>query len=131
MRHFPALLFALSLPLLAPAADIERGRLIYSQICFNCQGPKLDGGQGPSLKGQYWQHGSSPEAILNVINKGVPGSPMIPYEAVFPESDRIALRDFIGSDPPKNPVSFQRSVWSQRFVSRGPLCCSNHSTLPP
>ena len=39
--------------------------------------------------------GSSPEAILQVINKGVPGSPMIPYEMVFPESDRIALRDYI------------------------------------
>ncbi len=79
-------------------AEFERGKTIYSQLCFNCHGPKLEGGQGPSLIDSYWQHGSSPEAILKVINKGVPGSPMIPYEAVFPEADRIALRDFILSE---------------------------------
>ncbi len=80
------------------AADLERGRTLYSQICFNCHGPQLDGGIGPSLKDNYWRHGSSPEAILAVINKGVPGSEMIGFEAVFPESDRIALRDFIISE---------------------------------
>lgn len=82
----------------SPGADLERGKTIYAQLCFNCHGPKLEGGQGPSLVDGYWQHGSSPEAILSVINKGVPGSPMIPYETVFPEEDRIALRDFILSE---------------------------------
>ena len=96
------------------AADLERGRTIYSQICFNCHGPKLEGGQGPSLKDQYWQHGSSPEAILNVINKGVPGSPMIPYEAVFPEADRLALRDFILSEQ-EGLREMVRSVYAREF----------------
>ena len=98
MRLFSATLFALFLLSAATAADLERGRTIYSQICFNCHGPHLEGGQGPSLKDQYWQHGSSPDAILNTINKGVPGSPMIAFDAVFPESDRLALRDFILSE---------------------------------
>ena len=53
--------------------DLERGKTLYSQICFNCHGPTLDGGQGPSLRDQYWRHGSSPAAILEVINKGIPG----------------------------------------------------------
>lgn len=82
----------------ALGSDLERGREIYSQICFNCHGPKLEGGQGPALKDQYWRHGSSPEAILRVINKGVEGSEMIGYEEVFPEADRLALRDFILSE---------------------------------
>jgi hypothetical protein len=79
-------------------ADIERGKTLYSQLCFNCHGPHLDGGIGPALKDQYWHHGSSPEAILNLIDKGVPGSEMIAFEAVFPEADRLALRDFILSE---------------------------------
>ncbi len=79
-------------------ADIERGKTLYSQLCFNCHGPHLDGGIGPALKDQYWHHGSSPEAILKLINKGVPGSEMIAFEAVFPEADRLALRDFILSE---------------------------------
>lgn len=82
----------------APGADLERGREIYAQLCFNCHGSRLEGGQGPALNDSYWQHGSSPEAILRVIDKGVPGSAMIPYGSVFPESDRIALRDFILSE---------------------------------
>ncbi|MDB4441202.1 cytochrome c, partial [Akkermansiaceae bacterium] len=82
----------------ALGADLERGKTLYSQLCFNCHGPTLDGGQGPSLRDQYWRHGSSPAAILEVINKGVPGSAMIAYEEVFPEADRLALRDFILSE---------------------------------
>ncbi|MGB0153216.1 MAG: GDSL-type esterase/lipase family protein [Verrucomicrobiales bacterium] len=85
-------------PTPSTAGGIERGRTLYSQLCFNCHGPKLNGGQGPALVDSYWQHGSSPEAILKVINQGVPGSPMIPYENVFPEADRLALRDFILSE---------------------------------
>ena len=96
------------------AANLERGRTIYSQICFNCHGPKLEGGQGPALKDQYWQHGSSPEAILNVINKGVPGSPMIAFETVFPESDRLALRDFILSEQ-EGLREVVRSVYPRQF----------------
>lgn len=80
------------------SADLERGKTVYSQLCFNCHGPHLDGGIGPALKDQYWHHGSSPDAILEIINKGVPGSEMIAFEAVFPEADRIALRDFIVSE---------------------------------
>lgn len=82
----------------ASGGDLERGRVLYSQVCFHCHGQELAGGQGPALNDSYWQHGSSPEAILSVIDKGIPGSPMIAYESVFPEPDRIALRDFILSE---------------------------------
>ena len=54
-------------------ANLERGQTVYAQLCFNCHGPKLEGGQGPALIDSYWQHGSSPEAILKVINKNIPG----------------------------------------------------------
>lgn len=92
------ILFCLLSAIKVSGADHERGKTLYSQLCFNCHGPTLDGGQGPSLRDQYWRHGSSPEAILEVINKGVPGSAMIAYEEVFPEADRLALRDFILSE---------------------------------
>ena len=91
-------IFLMGILSLAHGAALERGRTIYSQLCFNCHGPQLEGGQGPALTDSYWQHGSSPEAILAVIDKGVAGSPMIGYEAVFPEADRLALRDFILSE---------------------------------
>lgn len=98
----------------ASGADLERGKTIYSQLCFNCHGLKLDGGQGPALNDSYWQHGSSPQAILNIINKGVPGSPMIAYENVFPESDRIALREFILSEQ-QGLRETMRSVYPREY----------------
>lgn len=96
------------------AADIERGKTLYSQLCFNCHGPHLDGGIGPALKDQYWHHGSSPEAILRLINKGVPGSEMIAFEAVFPEADRLALRDYILSEQ-EGLREVVRSVYSRDY----------------
>ena len=79
------------------ASTLERGKALYDQICFNCHGPQLDGGIGPALNDDYWRHGSSPDAILHIIDKGAPGSEMIGYESVFSEDDRLALRDFIVS----------------------------------
>ena len=76
-------------------ADSQRAETLYRQLCFNCHGIHYDGGIGPSLKDSYWRHGDSPEDILKVINKGIPGTEMIGYEAVFSAEDRLALRDLI------------------------------------
>jgi cytochrome c553 len=75
--------------------DHARARELYSQICINCHGPKLDGGKGPALVDAYWRHGSEPEAILRAINKGFPGTEMVAFEEALPESDRLALRDYL------------------------------------
>ncbi|MEO1855968.1 MAG: c-type cytochrome [Rubritalea sp.] len=76
-------------------ASPERGEIIYKQMCFTCHGPNLEGGIGPSLNDDYWQHGSSPQAILDTINNGAPGTEMIAYKDVYPAEDITALRDFI------------------------------------
>ncbi len=88
-------LFPLGLLPIAKGAGTDRALAIYNQLCFNCHGLHFDGGIGPSLKDNYWRHGDSPENILKVINKGIPGTEMIGYEAVFPEEDRLALRDLV------------------------------------
>ena len=73
----------------------ERGEVIYKQMCFTCHGPNLEGGIGPSLKDDYWQHGSSPQAILDTIKNGVHGTEMIGYKDVYSANDVTALRDYI------------------------------------
>ena len=90
-------LLSVLLALIIPGlyADDARGKVLYAQLCFTCPGPHLDGGIGPALGDAYWRHGSSPDAILAVINKGVPETEMAAFEAVYPASDREALRDFI------------------------------------
>lgn len=92
-----ALLCSLT-PLMASPTSAERGKEVYMQICFTCHGPQLDGGIGPSLKDPFWKHGSSPQAILDAIDNGIEGTEMIGYKNVYPEADRLALRDFILSE---------------------------------
>ena len=76
-------------------ASPERGEVIYKQLCFTCHGPEFEGGIGPALNDSYWQHGSTPEAILDTIKNGVPGTDMIGYKDVYPAEDITALRDFL------------------------------------
>ena len=76
-------------------ADMKRGQEVYNQICFNCHGPKLDGGIGPSLVDSYWKNGDSYDAVYRSIAKGVTGTEMIAYKLVYPEKDLQSLTEFI------------------------------------
>lgn len=80
------------------SAEDSRGKVLYNQLCFTCHGLLLEGGIGPSLKDDYWRHGDSPEAILEIITNGVEGSEMLAFKDVYPEEGRIALRDYIVSE---------------------------------
>ena len=96
MQAFKLSLLSFLLVLSKPVfSEIERGELIYKQLCFNCHGVNLDGGIGPSLTDSYWKNGDSYEAIYRSIAKGIPGTEMIAYELVYPEKDLHSLTAFI------------------------------------
>ena len=85
-------LIDLTIPL---AAEVEKGRELYSKVCFNCHGNDLEGGKGPALTDAYWRYGSSPESITKGINEGIKGAEMIGYKSVFPENDIQSFISFI------------------------------------
>ncbi len=96
MQAFKPSLLSFLLALTTPAfSEIERGGVIYKQLCFNCHGVNLDGGIGPSLIDSYWKNGDSYDAIYRSIAKGITGTEMIAYELVYPEKDLRSLTDFI------------------------------------
>ncbi|MBT3636275.1 MAG: cytochrome c, partial [Opitutae bacterium] len=96
MQAFKPSLLSFLLALTTPAfSEIERGGVIYKQLCFNCHGVNLDGGIGPSLIDSYWKNGDSYDAIYRNIAKGITGTEMIAYELVYPEKDLRSLTDFI------------------------------------
>lgn len=108
-------LFALFLyPFICSIGYVGRGEEVYKQICFNCHGPNLGGGIGPSLIDSYWKHGDSPEAMLQSIAKGITGTEMIAYELAYPKDDLIAVRDFILSKQ-EGMRSVLRSVYPREF----------------
>ncbi len=72
-----------------------RGEVLYRQICFTCHGSDLRGGIGSSLVDSYWKHGDSVEAILKILETGIPDTNMVSFAAMFPEEDRRALAHFL------------------------------------
>ncbi|MEJ6523208.1 MAG: cytochrome c [Opitutales bacterium] len=112
--NFSALLALFFYPYFYSIGNIGRGEEVYKQICFNCHGPNLGGGIGPSLIDSYWKHGDSPEAMLQSIAKGITGTEMIAYELAYPKDDLIAVRDFILSKQ-EGMRSVFRSVYPREF----------------
>lgn len=56
--------------------DAARGKRLYLGQCAPCHGPTATGGRGPNLTQPNLKHGSSEEALFNVIRRGVPGTEM-------------------------------------------------------
>lgn len=63
-----------------PAVTIDQssaGAKLFRAQCAGCHGPDGSGtGQGPSLNSGVFKHGSSDDAIVNTVSKGVPGTTM-------------------------------------------------------
>ena len=55
----------------------------------------MEGGIGPALTDPFWKHGDSSEAINRAITKGIAGTEMAAFEAIYPAEDRQALTDYI------------------------------------
>ena len=99
-------------------ADMKRGQEVYNQICFNCHGPKLDGGIGPSLVDSYWKNGDSYDAVYRSIAKGVTGTEMIAYELVYPEKDLHSLTEFIIDKQEGNRQTLRSTYARDYFVGK-------------
>jgi len=82
------------------AAGVE----VYMTNCASCHGNEGQGLIGPNLTDDYWIHGSSNEAIWEILAVGVPEMGMPPWEAVLSPQERAELLAYIRSvddtDPP-------------------------------
>ena len=76
-------------------ASIERGREIYTNVCFACHGTNLEGSIGFNLKDAEWIHGGKPEQILASIKKGFPEKGMIPFATVYKDEQLQDVVNFI------------------------------------
>jgi cytochrome c oxidase cbb3-type subunit 3 len=82
------------------AAGVE----VYMANCASCHGNEAQGLIGPNLTDDYWIHGSSNEAVWEMLAVGVPAQGMPPWEAVLSPEERAELLAYIRSvddtDPP-------------------------------
>ncbi|NPD47632.1 MULTISPECIES: c-type cytochrome [unclassified Lentimicrobium] len=87
--------------------DIEAGKALFqAKACFACHGMNAEGNAlGPNMTDNFTKHGCSEEEIISVINKGVAGTAMVPYEAQLKPEEVKALAKFIVSLKGSNPAN--------------------------
>ena len=80
---------------------IERGEALYVTNCAACHG-KGEGIIGPNLTDKYWIHGSSPEAILKVIDEGIIEKGMVAWGPVLGQTKVMELTAYVVTLKGKN-----------------------------
>jgi high-affinity iron transporter len=80
------------------------GKALYKTWCAGCHGP-AGLGDGPdaahydakpsSLASADYKRGTTDKAVLKVITKGVPGTPMDAFGKKLDDSERQALVDYL------------------------------------
>lgn len=87
--------------------DIAAGKALYTaKACFACHGMNGEGNQlGPNLTDDFAKKACTEEEIIEVINKGVAGTAMVPYEAQLKPEEVKQLAKFIVSLKGSNPAN--------------------------
>ena len=67
----------------------------WAAYCANCHGPKLDGGQAPTLLDDAWTFGGDDASMAQSIRDGRPPTPMPSFKAALSEQEIRALVIFI------------------------------------
>lgn len=90
--------------ILADAAAIEKGGMIFNSKCAVCHGKLGEGGIGPNLADEYWLHGGNVQDVFKSIKYGIPEKGMIAWKNELRPRDIQELASFIktmaGTNPP-------------------------------
>ena len=118
-KEHPELFNDENIVLLTDAADIERGKKLFTEkTCIACHMPDLGGGIGPNLTDNHWVLGGGIKNIFNTISKGGrPGKGMIAWENTISREERQLLASYIISmqgSTPANPKPAEGDiVWPE------------------
>lgn len=69
--------------LLTEAADLDKGKQIFTSNCIPCHGPDAGGTVGPNLTDKYWIHGGGVKNIFTTVKNGVPVKGMISWQTML------------------------------------------------
>src|SRR5688572_3742396 len=95
MRPTRFLVAALLIPLATVFAQNPRpkGKIndTYAQLCANCHGKNLEGGQAQSMLDDVWTAGGDDESLARSIRNGFPEKGMPAWGAAIPEKEIRAM----------------------------------------
>jgi putative heme-binding domain-containing protein len=77
--------------------DLERGGQTYLSNCTSCHGPNGDGVTGVNLFSGQFRKATTDEDLVNIIRRGIPGTPMPPFN--FQEAQAGQIVAYLRSQP--------------------------------
>lgn len=92
-----SLIFLATVALLSAQAPAERRDVakIYAEICSNCHGKEMEGGQAPSMLDDHWVYGGDDETIARTIRDGVLDKGMPAFHTLMNDGDIRAMVIYI------------------------------------
>ncbi len=67
----------------------------YTELCANCHGANMEGGQAPSMLDDIWVYGGDDESLARSIRNGFPEKGMPAWGAAIPEKEIRAMVIYI------------------------------------
>ena len=103
---------------------LDQGKAIFRSNCAFCHGLTAQGGRGPNLISSALLHGTSDDAIKNVITRGVPGTTMPSFDMQKDDLGNLVLflRSLSGSNSTATKVPGDAVAGEKIYARDG---CSN------
>lgn len=99
---------------LTDAADIDKGKEIFTVNCVSCHNTDGGGGVGPNLTDQYWVHGGGIKNVFSTIKYGVPAKGMISWQTQLSPKQMNQVASYVltfEGKTPANPKAPEGNIW--------------------
>jgi len=105
----------------APALKKDIAK-VYQEICANCHGADLSGGQAPTMLDDVWAHGGDDDSLARVIRDGVLEKGMPAFNSVLSDADVRAMVIYLR----ERRASYSRTRTTQAMPD-APLTAGGHT----
>jgi cytochrome c oxidase cbb3-type subunit III len=99
---------------LTDAADLDKGKEIFTVNCVTCHNADGGGGVGPNLTDKYWIHGGGIKNIFTTIKYGVPAKGMITWQNQLNPKQMNQVASYIltlDGKTPAIPKAPEGTIW--------------------
>lgn len=91
--------------LITEAADLQKGKNKFVELCAACHGQNGEGGVGPNLTDSYWLHGGDIKDVFKTIKYGIPDKGMISWQNDLKPVEMQAVASYIMTLQGTNPAN--------------------------
>lgn len=117
---------------LTDAADIDKGKEIFTVNCVSCHNTDGGGGVGPNLTDKYWIHGGGIKNVFTTIKYGVPAKGMISWQTQLNPKQMNQVASYVltfEGKTPANPKAPEGNIWVDSTATKNDTLKIKQDTL--